>query len=237
MILFGWYSFLIRAYMLEELGIKIEDPTQKNMQVEVRQKCFHLFWIPFFGIGKIYALRKDGELYNLSPELENAIKKHMVHKTPWYTYTGFLLIAVWFILFNINKKYDDYKWEKSLAELHATKRNILTNPIVNDEYTIQTEAIPNTFYARVADVKSDSVLLKIVKLEKRAWGDHEPEKISFRDEDLKFAPQWTTTQELLNATRIENYLCDDSLQLYLPELGGVIPFSIRQLRRDGKEYW
>lgn len=221
--------------MLEELGIKLEDSTH-DMRIEVRQKCFHLFWIPFFGIGKMYALRKDGELYNLHPELESMLRTQGVYKTPWYTYIGFLIIAVGFILYSGNQKYEQYKWDKSVAELKANKREILTNPIVGDEYTIYTDKVSNTFFARVANVKSDSVLLKIVKLEKRGWGDSQAQIISFEDEDLEFAPQWTTTDEILNAAPIESYRCNDSLQLYLPELGGVTLYTVKEIRRDGKEY-
>jgi hypothetical protein len=235
MILFGWYSFLLKAYMLEELGIKVDDPTQ-HMQVEVRQRCFHLFWVPFFSLGKIYAFRKDGKLYNLTPELEATLRKHTVHKTPWYTYIGFILVFFGFIFYNANEKYEAYRSRKSLEELRAAKREILTNPIIGDEYTMGTDKISNTFYARVADLKSDSVLLKIVQLEKREWGDRRAQIISFNDEDLKFAPQWTTTAEILNATPIDDYHCNDSLQLYLPELGGITLFEIREMERNGKSY-
>lgn len=219
--------------MLEELGIKVEDPTQ-HMQVEVRQRCFHLFWIPFFSLGKMYALRKDGKLYNLTPELEAILRKHTVYKTPWYTYIGFIIVFLGFILYNANDRYEAYKSRKSLDELQTTKREILTNPITGDEYTMVTNKIPNTFYARVANVKSDSVLLKIIQLEKRNWDDLRAERISFNDEDLKFAPQWVTTAEILNATPIESYRCKDSLQLYLPELGGITLFEIGKMRRNGK---
>ena len=217
--------------MLGELGIKVEDPTQR---VEVRQKCFHLFGIPFFSLGKMYVFRKDGKLYNLTPELEAVLREKTVHKTPWYTYIGFIIVLLGFLLYNANDKYEVYRSEKLLDELHTTKREILTNPIVGDEYTMETNVIPNTFYARVADVKSDSVLLKLVQLRKRGWGDFEGEIISFNDEDLKFAPQWTTASEILNATRIESYHCNDSLELYLPELGGVALFEIREIERNGK---
>ncbi len=219
--------------MFEELGIKVEDPTQQ-MQVEVRQKCFHLFWIPFFSLGKMNALRKDVKLYNLTPELEATLRRDTVYKTPWYTYIGFILVFFGFILYNANDKYEEYKSKKLLEEQQAAKREVLTNPLIGDQYTMTTDKVRGVFYARVADVKSDSVLLKIVQLRKRAWGDFSAEIISFDDKDLKFAPQWTTKAEILNATLIESYQCNDSLQLYLPELGGITPFEIGEMKRNEK---
>lgn len=233
MIFYGWYTFLIKAYTFEQLGIKIEDPILQ-MQVEVRQKCFHLFWIPFFSLGKIYALRREGKLYNLTPELEATLRRQVVHKTPWYTYIGFILVFFGFILYNANEKYEAHNSKKRLEELQAAKREVVTHPVIGDEYMMATNKMPNTFYVRVADVKSDSVLLKIVQLRTRGWGDFQAEKISFNDEDLKFAPQWSTTAEILNATLIESYQCKDSLQLYLPELGGVTLFEISEMKRNDK---
>lgn len=81
--IYGWYSFLIKCYTPAELNIIGEN--LEGITFEVRQKIFHLFWIPFFSIGKIYALRKNGELYNLTEDYVTLLKSYSDAKTPWYS--------------------------------------------------------------------------------------------------------------------------------------------------------
>ena len=59
-IVFGHNNFLIKSYTPAELGIPPSDKLN-GIVFEVRQHYFHLFWIPFFGIGKIYVIRRTGD--------------------------------------------------------------------------------------------------------------------------------------------------------------------------------
>lgn len=100
-IVFGWNHFCIKAYAPHELGLPINN--EHDYKIEVRQRYFHLFWIPFFGIGKKWALRKDSGLYELPLEFESFLKSQRLKlKTPWYTYAGPLLILMGFIIWNIS---------------------------------------------------------------------------------------------------------------------------------------
>src|SRR5690349_9358749 len=100
-IVFGWNTFKIRSFSLPELGIK-EEP---GISIEARQKYFHLFWIPFFSMGRKWAVRKGGQLYELPQSLETLVKTSSATsavKTPFYTYAGPLLIAAGVIFYQIN---------------------------------------------------------------------------------------------------------------------------------------
>jgi hypothetical protein len=87
---FGWYSFKIKSFTATDLNISAEE--WRNTTFEVRQKVFHLFWIPFFSIGKMYALRKSGKLYDLPTSIVNLLKAKQKYRTPWYSF--FLPIAL-----------------------------------------------------------------------------------------------------------------------------------------------
>ncbi|NDV69075.1 hypothetical protein [Dysgonomonas sp. 25] len=225
MILFGWYTFLIKSYMFEELGIPTED-IQENMRVEVRQKCFHLFWIPFFSIGKLYALRRgDGKLYELPAEMENFLRTQTVHKTPWYTYIGLMLVAAVCLFFWVNGKYESYQSNKQLEQFYEKKHEVTNNPQIKDEYILWTNTFSNIFVAEVVDVKSDSVQISLLK--KKGHGEAS---------DVLYEPQWVTKEEIANAVPIREIHCKDSLQLYIPELGGVTSYSIYRILRGIDKY-
>jgi len=235
-LLFGWYTFLIKAYTLSELGIPTEGILE-NVQIEIRQRCFHLFWIPFFRVGKVYACRRaDRKLYNLPPELEGYLRANIRPKTPWYAYIGLILVAVGFLIYTANEKYNDYETKKHIEELHKTKREIMTNPMVTDRYAIYTDKFHNNFFLEVMKTKPDSAFVNI-KIRVRK-GDKPYSYGTFPDtEDFVIASQWIANQDMLKAAVIENYSCQDSLQLYIHDLGGITFFALKEMWRYNKEYW
>ena len=88
---FGWYSFLIKMFRPEELEWLPED--FDGTTIEIRQKVFHIFWIPIFPIGKLYAFRMGDSLYELPGAYEAVLKEMGVAKTPWYSFAGPLAIG------------------------------------------------------------------------------------------------------------------------------------------------
>ncbi len=95
MIVFGWNTFLLIKLMADEVGFANKGETV-NYHIEVRQKYFHLCWIPFFPIGKMWAIRKheDNELYELSQEGLMALQSRVPEpKTSWYAYSGLILLG------------------------------------------------------------------------------------------------------------------------------------------------
>ncbi|KGO89895.1 hypothetical protein [Flavobacterium suncheonense] len=92
-IAFGWYSFKVKSYSAKDLELDIEQ--WKDSSFEVRQKVFHLFWIPVFSLGKLYALKKQGKLYDLQENIVVKIRNKGRIRTPWYSFLlPILLIAI-----------------------------------------------------------------------------------------------------------------------------------------------
>lgn len=150
MIIYGWNSFLIRTFSAFELGLTTDFSNDFN--VEVRQKYFHLFWIPFFSLGKIWCVRKGGELYDLNDESKMLIKTANVEaKTPFYTYSGLIAVALLFVFSNIQgtTKSNDYssmvsqieqekmtELPKRLAMLTENSFIIVSNGATFSEYSV-----------------------------------------------------------------------------------------------------
>lgn len=114
-IVFGWNNFTIKSYKPKELGLTQEDTN--DFRVEIRQSYFHLFWIPFFGLGKKWVIRKGRDTYELPAQfLHKVQEQHLQHRTPWYTFAGPLLILAGLIGFWAYTQYDEYRdQQRSIA--------------------------------------------------------------------------------------------------------------------------
>lgn len=120
--LFGWYGFKLKSYSVEELDLKKE--IWKDSVFEVRQQVFHLFWIPFFSIGKKYAVRKQGELYDIPENIIYKIKLKGKVKTPWYSFLLIILavfipmiVGIYIFIGEAIMKHNYYKQDKELYEV------------------------------------------------------------------------------------------------------------------------
>lgn len=123
MIVFGWNSFKLHHCKPSQLGLP--EDMDKLFTIERRQKYFHLFWIPFFGIGKFWAMRKlqDDQLYDPSAELNKFFESlPLQHKTPWYTFTLFWLMLAGSGIYFISEQVDSYN-RKRQHERYVTERN------------------------------------------------------------------------------------------------------------------
>ncbi|MCP4522514.1 MAG: hypothetical protein GY827_12605 [Cytophagales bacterium] len=96
MIVFGTGSMSIKKITPSDLGIETEE--NASYVFEIRQRYFHLFWIPFFGIGKIWAVRlfrDSDDMYEMTPEIRALIEaKYGAIGSPWYTFFGLIALAV-----------------------------------------------------------------------------------------------------------------------------------------------
>ncbi|HTF81415.1 MAG TPA: hypothetical protein VL947_06815 [Cytophagales bacterium] len=113
MIIYGWNSFKLETCNPTSLGLPSEFDAAYT--IERHQKYFHLFWIPFFSLGKRWVLRKrpDQQLYEPSAELLKFLNALPVaHKTPWYTYTLLYVIMLGGLVFYIYEKIDQYQSDK-----------------------------------------------------------------------------------------------------------------------------
>jgi hypothetical protein len=113
-IVFGLYNIKIKEYQPAELGITAE--SVKGCKIAVKQRIFHLFWIPFFPVMKIYALvDKDNQAYHASYELKKLIKKTGKHRTPWYSF-ALPIIGLVVLLIMLIKETVDNNHYRTLEE-------------------------------------------------------------------------------------------------------------------------
>ena len=169
-IAFGWYSFRIKAYKPSELGLQTAE--YQSASIEVRQRCFHLFFIPVFGIGKIYSLRKDGRLYELPQELIEKVQKKGKLGTPFYTYAFPILAALFFVSYLIYGQLMNLK-NKNLREkeydlfLNQVQREI--NRLSTDHYIkivdFKNYGETDELYLKVEKISGDSLKLFVINVE------------------------------------------------------------------------
>jgi hypothetical protein len=130
MIVFGHNSFLLNKCKPSQLGLPEE--MNQHYSIERRQRYFHLFWIPVFGIGKIWGLRKitDGQLYNPNPELAAILDSlPLQEKTPWYTFSFLVLGLAAGLIFMIYVQIDQYQSAQRYKAYKEEKIEKLTSAI------------------------------------------------------------------------------------------------------------
>src|ERR1700754_2783213 len=102
---FGWHQFKIRSFDPYELGLT--QRAANDFTIEVRQRCFYLFQLPFFGMGKQWSIRKNDQLFELPAAYKDAIRQRGEWQvpTPWYVYTGPVLLTLIGLCFVIGSRY------------------------------------------------------------------------------------------------------------------------------------
>jgi hypothetical protein len=84
-IVFGLYNINIKQYKPSDLGIT--DESLKDYTFAVKQRIFHIFWIPIFPVKKIYALvDRNNVAYHATYDLKHVIKQSEKVRTPWYSF-------------------------------------------------------------------------------------------------------------------------------------------------------
>ena len=135
-IVFGWNHFRIKSFDPVELGLTQQ--TDPNLKIEVRQHYFHFFWIPFFSLGKKWAIRKNNELYEMPGVLKSTIRNREDIKvnTPWYTYAGLLLLALVGFGFLVSEQVEKFQWNQYQKKEFAAEydRNICLFRMVTFAY-------------------------------------------------------------------------------------------------------
>jgi hypothetical protein len=121
MILYGWNSYLLKAIQLHDLGIlRTNDP---DMRIEYRQKYFHLFFIPVFPLGKFWAVKQQGKLYQPAAQLQQELQSVKINTKNWiWSWTGILLALGVYFIYSFNAKMENYNYKKR-NEANATVLN------------------------------------------------------------------------------------------------------------------
>ncbi len=94
MIIFGTNNFSVKTLSLSDLQIADDN---HSITIELRQRFFHVFWIPFFPIGQSWVMRRahDTNKYMVPAEWEAKINELGYQQSPpWYSFIGLILAGV-----------------------------------------------------------------------------------------------------------------------------------------------
>ena len=155
MIVYGWNSFLLHECKPSQLGLSQD--FDAVYQIERRQKYFHLFWIPFFGIGKTWVLRKrsDNQLYEPNGELLQVLNAlPYQEKTPWYTFALPLLLLAGGIGFVIINSINDFQsrraHEQRMAERVISFTQSVNAPAPNTYFTLRSNNYEDVYLKMIS---------------------------------------------------------------------------------------
>lgn len=105
-IIFGTNSYRLKS--VSPMEISAQFAAQSDLKIEYRQRYFHLFFIPFFPIGKVWSVRQGGKLYHASDELKLALqdvqpeKKHLL-----WAWSGPLLLIAGLLIYNVSNSMEE----------------------------------------------------------------------------------------------------------------------------------
>ncbi len=140
MIVYGQNHFKIKSFTPQELRLPKEEGLN-DIDIQVRQRYAHLFWIPFFPIGKLYCFKRlgDDNLYELPEDIKRSIQYTYEQdiKTPWYSYSLIILalsIGLWYYTEN---KFDEAKYENRFYLEQAEKKMMIKYPTTGDSYSFK----------------------------------------------------------------------------------------------------
>lgn len=114
MIVYGWYSFKLKT--IQQYDVQL-DLAWNGGHIEVRQKVFHLFWIPFFPIGKMWLFNGPGGQHYLHDGIIYQIRQQGLRvRTPWYSFALLILIGLGLGAAAINGIYEQQQYKKYREE-------------------------------------------------------------------------------------------------------------------------
>lgn len=165
-IFFGSRNFKIRDLYPHELRLL----NTNDLDIEIRQKYFHIYWIPLFGLGKIWLIRKEDQLYELPTQYLQEIRRQNIKvRSPWYTYAGPLLACLGFLIYTLNEKVKDYRYneqqEISFTENIHNLNLRIDNARVNEFFTIEdpSETLSQSVnYLKVEKIYKDKIKFTVV---------------------------------------------------------------------------
>lgn len=132
-IVFGWNRINLKTYTFEELNI---EPLEQfpNAKIRVAQSYFHLFWIPFFPLGKRYDLVMNGQAYHIPPSLRSSIDPEKLKaRGKWYAWSLPILALIVFIGIALNEMYTDHQYRQQSIENAEIQRRFFDQPVVGDK--------------------------------------------------------------------------------------------------------
>jgi hypothetical protein len=162
-IIIGWNSFNLESFKLDEQNVpKVEggDADDHIYLVEVRQKYFHIFFIPFFSLGKLWILHHKGQVYELPENLKRQVQANYNIKTPFYTYTLFWLALLAGIIFFANEKYEAYDLNQyRKKEYNAVLANIdqKLKTLQPDDYLVLEKKYRSSYFLKINRINGNTI--------------------------------------------------------------------------------
>ena len=215
---FGWYSFKIKSYSPQDLNLDTEE--WSNTTFEVRQKVFHLFWLPFFSLGKVYARRKGGKLYDVPNAIIAAIKAKGKIRTPWYSFLLPILVATAFIGVGLFIPTAEYFMRRKSDKRDKEQYEVA----INDVQQKLSHLTVNSYLRIVSKTKAESykaVFLKVVAIQGNTYKCLVMEATHPSDESEKYSWSRPTSDTLTFAkSDIQKAVCTDYEQFQKTETCG-----------------
>lgn len=165
-IIFGWSHFKIKS--IDPFAVGLSQQVQPGYRIEIRQRYFHLFWIPCFSLGKKWALRKDGQLYEMPEPYKYVLqeRKDLAGKTPWYTFAGPLLAAAVGLYFYVHEQVSDYRSDqyqaREFAAAYVDNAAKFSKPTIDDYYVLDPVDGYSDVFAKVTGLDKHNVQLTYI---------------------------------------------------------------------------
>lgn len=142
-IIFGWNYIVLKSYRLKDL-IVTNDESLKNAELVVREAYFHLFWIPFFSLGRRYHLKPDNltkRYLKPSADLMRQLdKKQLKVKKKWYAWILTLLIGLGLVFLGVSWMIADHSKNDFVRRVNQEINEFLANPEKGDRFSLATDA-------------------------------------------------------------------------------------------------
>ncbi len=169
-IVWGHNNFRLKTVQPHEIGLF--DESFKNVSFELRQKYAHLFWIPFFPLGKVWTVNKgDGKKYVCHQDIVHMLNQLQLgrSKASIFAWSGFLLIIAGVIIYNIMEQVQHIKWKHYETTAFVEKAERLNKKVdsvaVNDLYLFNQKPANEKYYSyqktplKVLSVNGSKVLM------------------------------------------------------------------------------
>ena len=238
MIIYGHNNFLIKSIDAEQLGMNL-DPSWNGVKFQIRQRYAHLFWIPFFPIGKLWAIKKPGssDLFDMPDEIRNFIEQKYQgqYKTPWYSYSLLLLGLTVLGWIWMQGQISSYNSELSFEERTARKEMMIEYPTTGDYYHLKS-GLGGSVYLKVnKDAGKNIEFISYYKhlFEKKASAENKFSMSSLEKFDRVENSQYSKmmiNKELLKSMINKEYRSYSNTRVKIPGLGECYLSELK--RRD-----
>jgi hypothetical protein len=172
MIVFGKNKYLLRSFKPSEFGLPT-DPNDTDLIV-VYQRYAHLYFIPLFSLGKVWALKRGDALFELTPEFHqfiNAVNPKL--PSGWMAYSWFWLGILGLCIFQVSTCSSEKRQVQERKEYAVQQKSTLQNRFdllqVDDFVRFKVTADPKTgeshTFGRVKAIMGDSLALEMASLE------------------------------------------------------------------------